>query len=141
MTSGKAGDWRAQPGRWSQRIVKSRRKGAEQPLRRSKSVERAIEVDVDKLDAIEAANDDDAGYVEADSSREQTIDEAQVILPGGHRIHLRSGRSGFESLQGVRFLSENLAVLVWTMSVITGITYVQWLMPYQTLHFYIVTLN
>ena len=40
MTSGKIENWRSEPGRWSHRIIKSRRKEAKvESLRRSKSVD------------------------------------------------------------------------------------------------------
>ena len=86
MTSGKIDDWRAEPGRFSLRMIKSRRKNVSTNLRRTKSVEEQDKLnEQDKLDVIEEAPVAETsesrvdGYVEADSiSDEIPIDETQV---------------------------------------------------------------
>ena len=85
MTSGKIENWRSEPGRWSHRIIKSRRKEAKvESLRRSKSVDdddtiKGDHVDVDKFNVVEEVQDD--GYVEAESGHEPTVDDdAQVSV-------------------------------------------------------------
>ena len=90
MTSGKIDDWRAEPGRFSLRMIKSRRKNVSPSLRRTKSVEEQDKLNnQDKFDVIEEAPEAEAsdvrddGYVEADSIPEEIpIDETQV----GHFI-------------------------------------------------------
>ena len=90
MTSGKIDDWRAEPGRFSLRMIKSRRKNVSTNLRRTKSVEEQDKLNnQDKFDVIEEAPEAEAsdvrddGYVEADSIPEEIpIDETQV----GHFI-------------------------------------------------------
>ena len=83
MTSGKIEGWRSDPGRWSHRFTKARRKEVKvEVLRRTKSVEDATE-DVGKNDVNDAKVDNvddghDDGYVEADSEPDQTIDDSQV---------------------------------------------------------------
>ena len=86
MTSGRIDNWRSEPGRWSHRIIKSRRKNGES-LRRTKSVEEQDKLNnQDKFDVIEEAPEAEAsdvrddGYVEADSIPEEIpIDETQVV--------------------------------------------------------------
>jgi len=81
LAAGKIEGWRSEPGRWSHRFIKARRKEVKvEILRRSKSVEDATKVgdgDNDaKVDAVDDVQDD--GYVEAESSQEPTIDDSQV---------------------------------------------------------------
>ena len=85
MTSGKIEGWRSDPGRWSHRFTKARRKEVKvEVLRRAKSVEDASEDVANDDDAkVDSVVDDvhDDGYVEADSEPDQTIDDSQVSFP------------------------------------------------------------
>ena len=78
MTSGTLDSWRNEPGRWSHRLIKNRRK--EGSLRRSKSVDESTKEPLEKLQVIDEVQDEvhDDGYVEADSSPEPSFDENQV---------------------------------------------------------------
>jgi hypothetical protein len=78
MTSGSIDSWRNEPGRWSHRLIKNRRK--EGSLRRSKSVDESTKEPLEKLQVIDEVQDEvhDDGYVEAETSPEPSIDENQV---------------------------------------------------------------
>jgi hypothetical protein len=78
MTSGSIDSWRNEPGRWSHRLIKNRRK--EGSLRRSKSVDESTKEPLEKLQVIDEVQDEvhDDGYVEAETSQEPSIDENQV---------------------------------------------------------------
>ena len=75
MTSGRIDNWRSEPGRWSHRIIKSRRKNAES-LRRTKSVDGSTELDAIHEAPLEVVED---AKVEVESIEEEpSIDETQV---------------------------------------------------------------
>ena len=75
MTSGRIDNWRSEPGRWSHRIIKSRRKNGES-LRRTKSVDGSTELDAIHEAPLEAEED---VKVEVESIEEEpSIDETQV---------------------------------------------------------------